>query len=85
MWLMDKEINIKLDFSYLAKEINNIDLINLAFVALRSHCTHLSIASIDFWSCFPYVGGTGEYFTKILGPPPSGKKSASWQKVSEKS
>ena len=27
---------------------------------------------------------TGEYFTKIR-PPPSGKKSASWQKLSEKS
>ena len=28
---------------------------------------------------------TGEYFTKIRGPPPSGKKSTCWQKLSEKS
>ena len=26
---------------------------------------------------------TGEYFTKIRGPPPSGKKSTCWQKLSE--
>ena len=28
---------------------------------------------------------TGEYFTKIRGPPPSGKKSTCWQKLSENS
>ena len=32
-----------------------------------------------------YISCTGEYFTKIRGPPPSGKKSASWQKLVEKS
>ena len=39
-------------------------------------------------SCFPISVVqqlTGEYFTRIRGAPPSGKKSTCWQKLSEKS